>query len=90
MDQYLQNRSKYNILGPKSQLWLTWCETKGFHGVLIHQPVTEMMAPIMAAPAAMHGSMGSMQSNPLVECVKTGQRCERPVLLMGSFDSSAV
>lgn len=49
-----------------------------------------MMAPIMAAPAAMHGSMGSVQSNPLVECVKTGQRCERPVLLMGSFDSSAV
>lgn len=36
--------------------------------------VRNMMAPIMAAPAAMHGSMGSMQSNPLVECVKTGQR----------------
>jgi len=68
-------------------------KTKGFQVVLIHdQPVTEMMAPIMAAPAAMHGSMhgSSMQSNPLVECVKTGQRCERPVLLMGSFDSSAV
>eukprot|EP00435_Cladocopium_sp_Y103_P026597 s3013_g6.t1 len=38
--------------------------------------VRNMMAPIMAAPAAMHGSSmhGSGMGSPLVECVKTGQR----------------